>query len=351
MPCRPAVHRSVKGSARALICSGILAGAAIITPATAAEPLIGLQRAVVEAQKRGDVLGKERLRLHQDTLKALAVLARAGADASRRAGALAAFAVAEQREASAAIGGLQATAAYRRARQALTEAVNDAVEQGEAVERAAARAGRGEVAPSVSDLLICDGPDCVLVTAREHTALVLMGAVGPSFDPTRWPPKDAPPPITVLAYAPGRAPLAELRRAADEAAQQAEGAGAEAGRLREELRADPSQGAIAENYAGARAKADAAVAERNGAEARLQRALRNYGDAGRGLQRAALLAGDGYVLKSGRRQACNAVTCIAAEGLEAAAFIVLGAAENMSDSLKRFQSLLAPGPSGGLVFR
>ena len=351
MSSKIAVHRLAIGSVGALICSGILVGALVFTPAKAAEPLLGLQRAVAEAQKRSDVLGKERARLHKDTLKAMALTARAGADASRRVGALAALAVAEQREATAAIGGLQATAAYRRARQALNEAVTDSVEQGEAIERAAARAVRGEVVPSVSDLLVCDGPDCLPVTAREHAAMVLMGAVGPTFDSTNWPGKDAPSPITVLAYTPERPPLAELRRAADEAAHQAEAAGVEAGRLREELRGDPTQRAIAENYAGARVKADAATAERDAAEARLQRALRNYADAGRALQRAALLAGDGYVLKSGGRQACNDLACVAAEGLEAAAFLVLGAAENMGDGLKSFERFLAAVPGGSLVFR
>ena len=316
-----------------------------------AEPMIGLQRAFQDAERRANTQDESQARLHRDTLKALKLLAEASDDAPRQDRAAATLTVAEQREATAAIGTMQATAALRRARQALNEAVNEAVEQGESLERAAARAARGELAPSVSDLIACDGPDCTPVSAREHAALVLIGAVGPNFDPGQWPPKDTALPITVLTYTPQTLPLVVLRQAADVAARRAAAAGAEAARLREMLRADSSHASNLASYARARLDADAALTERNAAEARVQQALRRYADAGRSLKRAALLAGDGYALKSGGRKACAAAVCISADGLEAAAFIVIGAAENMNDGLTRFASYIAPSTSDAFVFR
>lgn len=341
----------LRQSVQLLIWSSILAGASGAAAAFAAEPFIALQQAVRKAQIRVALTDQESAHLHQETLTALARLERAGADAGRRAGAVIAFEAAERREAAQTISAVQATAAFRRARQALNEAVNVAVEQGDALERAAARAARGEVAPSVSDLLACDGPDCQPVSVREHAALVLMGAVGPAFDPAKWPQEGATPPVSVLAYAPAKPPLVILRRAVDDATQRARAAGREVARLRDALRGEPESPVVVKQYAAARAEADAAAAERADAEARLSDAVRDFANAGRSLKRAALLAGDGYVLKSGGRRVCSPTACAAADGLEAAAFIVLGAAENPNDGLKHFGTQLAPTPAGGFVFR
>ncbi len=323
-----------------LLLIGVLVlGMTLASAAALATPMTDLQRAVREAENRAEALTQTRDRLHQATISAL----------NRRD--MAAFAAAEKREAETAIGTLQSTAAVRRARQALAEAVNDAVEQGQALERAAGRAATGEVAPSVHDHLACDGPDCAPVTAREHAALILMGAVGPAFDATQWPPDKEPSPITVLAYTPDALPLVILRRAAAEAARRAQTTTAAADAARGRLQASATDPAAVTAYVKARTEADTAQAERLSAETRLQHVLDGFADAGRALKHAGLLAGEGYALKADGRKICNPSGCRAAEGLGAAAFLVIGAAENMNGGLKRFSSFVTTSPDGHFVFR
>jgi hypothetical protein len=308
--------------------------------AAQAEPLIDLQRAVTKAEAAADARAQALNRAKRDVLGALAIKGNA-------AGNTIALAAAEQREQAASIGALQSITALRRARQALTEAVTDAVEQGEAIERAAARAAHGDVAPSVSDLLACDGPDCVAIPVREHTALVLMGAVGASFDPTKWsPPEHA---ITALPYLPAALPLRTLRTAADDARRTAQAAQA----VMIQSRTDVQSGVpdTMTTYARARVAADAAQATRAAAEATLEQTLRGYADAGRALKRAALLAGDGYSLQRGGRRVCAGDDCIAAQGLEAAAFLVLGAAADMNEGRRTLKDFVIPAADGGFVFR
>jgi nucleotide-binding universal stress UspA family protein len=190
----------------------------VLTPALAkADDLRALQGAVAASTQRAAEMARNRDTAHDETLRALKALSQTPASEKARA----AYDSATTREQAAAIGELQAAAALRNARQRLTEAVNSAFEQGEAIERAAARAARGELTPSVTDPLACDGPDCVRISAREHAALVLMGAVGASFDPAKWPPPNSEPDITLMRYAPDSPPLATLRRAAEDAAQRA----------------------------------------------------------------------------------------------------------------------------------
>lgn len=319
---------------------GVLALAVTLLSAAArATPMTDLQRAVREAETRAEALTRTHDRLHQATISAL----------NRRD--MAAFAAAEKREAETAIGTLQSTAAVRRARQELAEVVNDAVEQGQALERAAGRAAANEVAPSVRDLLACDGPDCAPVSAREHAALILMGAVGPAFDAAQWPPDKESSPITVLAYTPDALPLVILRRVAAEAARRAQTAAMQADAARAQLQANATDPAAVTTYAKARAEADTAQAERLSAGTRLRQALDGFADAGRALKRAGLLAGDGYALKADGRKVCNPTGCRAAEGLEAAAFLVLGAAEDMNGGLKWFSSFVTTAADGRPVFR
>jgi hypothetical protein len=322
--------------------AGLIVAAALASPAHA-EPLIGLQKALRAAEAEASAHDKLIDRAKADTLKAVAALGAKG----NTAAVTALLAAAQQREQAAEIGALQSTAALRRARQALTEAVTDAIEQGEAIERAAARAGHGDVAPSVSDLLACDGPDCVPVSAREHAALVLMGAVPPGFDFTKWLPET--PGITALAYDPEAPPFATLRQAAARAAEHAQAAQKNVAAAQGDLQTR-GDGKAAESYTRARTEAEAAQAERLAADERLVQAARRYADAGRALKRAALLAGDGYALKPDGRRACRAASCLSAESMEAAAFLVLGAAED-SRLPKHLAPFIAPSAARGFVFR
>lgn len=311
----------------------LIAATTVSTPAWA-EPLIDLQRAVAAAEKRAEEQAAVHDRLHQDTLTAL----------SR--GAAAAFIIAEQREEAAMVGDLQSVSALRRNRQGLTEAVNGLIEQADAIEHAAARAARGEVAPSASDLLACDGPDCVTVSPREHGALVLVGAVAPSFDRALWPPADTLLQITVLR-SDGDPALATMRTAAEKAGLAAHDAATKA----ESLRALATDPAAMKIYAEALVAADAARAAQNAAGERLQKQVRLMADTGRALKRAALLAGDGYTLQRGGHKACSGDICVSAEGLEAAAFVVIGAAEDMSDGTKGLGAYVVKSADNAFVFR
>jgi hypothetical protein len=318
-----------------------------LSPASAtAEPLRDLQLSLAEAEKNAEALGAQHARLHRDTMTALAKAERAGT-ADKRNAAVAALTIAEQREANIAIGELQANAALRRARQALAEAVNDYVEQGEILERAALRAAQGEVAPSVRDLLVCDGPDCVAVPRREHAALVVMGAIGPAFDPSKWAPDGL---ITALAYMPSDPPIALLRQAAETSTHRLRQAEQAAKIAHDALQGGGADQAAVEAYARRRTDADAAMAEKAATDERLNMTLRKYADIGRALKRAALLAGDGYRLKPDGRL-CYRNECVGGTGLEAAAFIVIEAADDIDAGLKSLSAFVLRTPDGRVVFR
>jgi hypothetical protein len=319
--------------------AGLYGGILVAAPAARAqstlESIMAQQQAVQLAETRAKALETERDRLHRETLKAL----------NRHDAAT--FSADEKREADNTIGTLQTTAALRSARQALAEAVNDAAEQGEALEHAAARAASGEVAPSVVDLLSCDGPDCMPISAREHAAMVMMGAVGPTFDPAKW--DAAASPVTVLAYDPNALPLAALRRAAKDAADQAQRAVLQAAAAQATLRTTSTAAAM-DAYAQALAATDVAESAKRAADQRLQDALRAFADDGRALKRAALLAGDGYALASDGRKVCRGAMCLPAEGREAAAFLVIGAAQDVNGGVKRFGAFVTRTADGRVVF-
>jgi hypothetical protein len=77
---------------------------------------------------------------------------------------------------------IEAERTLRGARQALTDAANKLNEQGQALIRASERARRGEVAPSLTDALVCEQSDCVRVSVTEHAALLVLGAVPESLE-------------------------------------------------------------------------------------------------------------------------------------------------------------------------
>jgi hypothetical protein len=311
-----------------------------------ADDLTALQETVASSAQHADDMAAAHAAAVGETLRTLKALSLAPASDKARI----ALDEATAREQAATIGDLQAAAAARNARQRLTEAVTGVFEQGEAIERAAARAVRGEVTPSVADALACDGPDCARISPREHAALILMGAVGPSFDPAKWPPADEASPITVLAYMPAALPLATLRRAAEEAAERTREIQAHAALLRGGLSAQSSAADI-DAYAKADAAARSARRAQNDADDALWARLRYYGDLGRAVKRAALLAGDGYSLKTGGKRACTGKTCIPAQGIEAAAFAVIGAAENQQDAARALKDFIVHADTGGVIFR
>jgi colicin import membrane protein len=299
----------------------------------AAEPLLPLQRAVAAAEKTAGTRDAEHAKIRRETRAAL----------SRNA---AAHTAAEAREQAAAIGELQAGTALRRARQRLTEAVQAIVAEAEALEQAAALAARGEIAPSATDRLVCEGADCARVPEQQHAAMVQMGAVPSSFDATAWPPETAQP-LALLALTPAT-PLASLRAAADAAAMKTQ----EAARTAEDMRTrleDNAPSRVA--YARALEATDLARAAEDAATSALRQALDTYAAVARAARRAALMAGDGYILARGGRKACAGDTCVTTEGLEAAAFLVIGAADEANDELKSLAPYVAKTADGAYVFR
>ncbi len=332
-------------------------GLLLSSPARA-ESVLDLTRTLGTAQKRADTLTKDQERLHEATLTALKRLEDAektpgniSGNTSARDRAAAAFAIADSRENAAVIGILQSQAALRRARQALNEALAGYVEQGKALENAALRAARGEVAPSVSDHIACDGPDCAAIAPAEHAALVLMGALGSSFDAAKWPPAGEAVPITVLTTTPPSASLAGLRRASDDAEARAREASLKAEAAHQAVQRNTTDSAAVAAYAQTRTAADTAAHDKAAAAAVLEEAFHRFAAAGRALQRAALLAGERYSLRAHHpSQICNEAGCQPAAGVEAAAFAVLGAAEDRADALKQWPALIMETSGGTVVF-
>ncbi len=313
--------------------TAVLAFALLIAAPAAAEPLLPLQRAVAAAEKTAIERDDELAKRHRATLAAL----------KRDVEALAS---AEGYERGASIGALQAATALRRARQALTEAVQDIVAEAEALERAVVLAARGEVAPSATDRLVCERGDCVPVPEQQHASMVQMGAVPPSFDASAWPPETASP-LSLLALTPATS-LAGLRAAADTAAERAHDAAV----IAEDMRARLEDNAPSRlSYARAVEAADLARAAQDGAQGALRKVLDTYANTARAARRAAIMAGEGYILARGGRKACAGDTCVTAEGLEAAAFLVIGAAEEMNDGLKSLAPFVARTAEGAYVFR
>ncbi len=324
---------------------GTLLLVAFLAGTAQAEPIITLQRAVTAAEKVATDQEGMRQKAHDETLAAVQRLAKGDTAAARIA-----LAAAETREQAAAIGTLQSSAALRRARQALSEAVTAAIEQGDAVERAAQRAAHGEVAPGVRDLLACDKADCVKVPLREHAAMVLMGAVPLDFDAKNWPPDETAPAVTVLSSHPSAPRIATLRAAASEAAETASKTQARAEAAYRAMATGRTSEALSA-FGAAQGEADSARAAQAAADENLRLAERTFADAGRALKRAALLAGDGYALARGGKKACAGKACVSAEGMEAAAFLVLGAAEDLNDGLKSLAAYVVRNENGEFVFR
>lgn len=326
---RATIRRYTQRMKYAVLALGLLNAAA---PA-AAEPLLPLQRAVSAAEKTAAAREAERAQFNRDTQGAL----------KRGAEALAAV---EAREQAVMIGELQAATVLRRTRQLLAEAVQRIVAEADALERAAALAARGEIAPSATDRLVCEQSDCAPVPEQQHASMVQMGAVPSSFDASVWPPETATP-VTLLALTPATS-LASLRAAAETAAQKAHDAAVIAEDTRRRLE-DNAPSRIA--YGRALEVAATARAAQEAADAALSTALNGYSAAARAARRAALMAGEGYTLARGGRKACAEDKCMTTEGLEAAAFLVIGAAEDMNDGLKNLAAFVARLPDGAYVFR
>jgi colicin import membrane protein len=294
------------------------------------------------------------------------------------------------REREAMIASVQADAAARAARQALTDAVTGWMAQGEALERAAMRAAAGEVVPSPRESASCLERDCSPIPPREHAALATMGAVGPAFASQEWTseagatngvfPLDAAAETRIRnlraaaadatakaranqdALSVRRPPLAAAlpaweaalktlldayfrpqanSHAEENLAMAAEGYEMAAANLRPQTQA----------YRAASLAVDATMAAPGIAAARLDAAVATFGDIGRAVQRAARLAGRGYRLAAAGKgwATCRDRDCIPAAGLEAAAFVVIGAAAPGVE--KGFDGLLVPTADRRWVFK
>ncbi len=265
------------------------------------------------------------------------------------------------RERATMVGAVQAEAAARAARQTLTDAVTQWSAEGEALVRAAVHAAAGDIVRSPRDHAACLDQDCSPISAREHAALVLIGAVGPAFDPKAWP-AEAGQDMTLLPPAIAQRTLMRTLRdavaTATKAAQEAKDAAAQQQASVAAMQSDrsaalqalldayfrPTPGGHAQEVIAQAADAYTAAARKaepptdaitdkpstakKAAEEHRDTLLAFFGDAGRATQRAALLAGRGAVLTaSGTALAvCRAKACAPTSGLEAAAFVVIGAA-------------------------
>jgi hypothetical protein len=293
-----------------------------------------------------------------------------------------------QTERAAMIAMVQAEATARAARQALTDAVTEWTAEGEALERAAARALSGESAPTAREHTACLGDDCAPVSAREHAALVTIGAVGPVFDLKDWP-ADAAREMTLLSP-PTQMTVRDLRASAALAAKiatetqeivtarrapLAAALPAWDGALKALLDAyfRPQGNSHAEEnlamavtgyedavaklkpvtaaYREAAIAADTAAAGKAPAATRLTDVLTFTGDAGRAVKRAALLAGrgDGLTVSGNGVAVCRDKACVPTAGTEAAAFVVIGAAPPGAE--KSLTGLIATTRDGRRVFK
>ena len=289
------------------------------------------------------------------------------------------------KERAAIVGSVQADAATRAARQSLKDAAVVWASQGEALQRATTRAQAGEFAPSATRYTACLDTDCSPIAAQDHAAMIAIGAVGPAFE-TESESQEALHVITVLP--PGAATVRTLRDAANTAAttgqRDAEDVTAhrkplfavvppwdtavqnmldvyfrpQANSHAEELltmaaddlsRASNALRSAGQSYRSASLAADASAATRRAAEEKLSRALTIFADQGRAISRAAVLAERGYILSSNGSSLCREAVCQPASGLEAAAFLVIGAAAPAAE--KSLGALIEPTADKRWVFR
>ncbi len=97
------------------------------------------------------------------------------------------------------IARLETERALRGANQALNEAIENYSTQGEALISAVERARRGQVTPSLTDPLACEQGDCERIKKTEHAAMITMGAIADTVDPSTWPPQDRTCDFTILS--------------------------------------------------------------------------------------------------------------------------------------------------------
>jgi hypothetical protein len=95
-----------------------------------------------------------------------------------------------QDEQSLIIARLETERTLRGARQSLNEALKSYRAQGQALVSAAERAAQGQVAPSLNDTLACEQGDCERIGKSEHAAMVAIGAIAETVDPSAWPLQD-----------------------------------------------------------------------------------------------------------------------------------------------------------------
>jgi len=341
-----------------------------ISPAYGAETLAELLRARSAAAEVADTRSQALEKLNRATqarrIDLMNVAAKGGTPALAKAKS--AYDAAMQQEQAAMFAGLQAEAERRRTAQAVAEAVVKYIAEGDALERAAARAARGEVAPSATDTLSCEQDLCRPIPDLEHAALAQMGAVADTFNAEAWKGAERAAEISSLPLLGDTTPLLRsLRQAVTEAERTQRQSTLSLSQAQQALDAviKPWEAAIqnaivqpatADNLAARnaalepllkahtdaadiKAKAEAAL---TAAHQALDEATAAYAEQARALKWAASLADAGYLLKANDpTQACAAKTCRPATGREAAAFIVIGAIDGKLDFSRRAAALLA----------
>ena len=386
-----------------------LAAALLLTGvAEAGTPLRSLQAEAARASAAGAALATAReasrqavVDRYRDIEAGEALLARAhspqGLDNKKLSAAMDALAKAKAaydgalaRERAAIITSVQADAAARAARQALTDAANGWTAEGEALVQAARRADAGESVRRKPERSACLADECAPISAREQVAMIAIGAIAPGTTAADWPTDTAAEMTLLPPDLPTRAIVRRLRtdlQTATESAKIAQDAlsarrpafGPVLGPWETALtelfdayfrpkitshaeetlamavdgyeKATAAVKPVAAAYRAASIAADDALAKRAPAEAALSARVTFFADTGTAVTRAARMAARGAVLSAqGNAVAeCIGTVCTPTGGLEAAAFVVIGAATPGAE--KTLSAYLARTPDKRWVFR
>jgi hypothetical protein len=146
--------------------------------ATATAKVAHIANQTADAQALADLRSKA----VEKAIDALSPLNRAPLEKAQRA-----YDAAAAARQAYAIPQLEAERTLRGARQMLAEGLMSYRAQGEALANAVERARHGEVTPSLTDPLSCDGADCGRIDARTHAAMITIGAVAPTVQSENWP--------------------------------------------------------------------------------------------------------------------------------------------------------------------
>ena len=374
-----------------------LAAALLLTGvAEAGTPLRSLQAEAARASGAGTALATAREAARQavvdryrDIEAGEALLARAhgpqGLDTKKLSAAMDALA-----KAKAAYDGALARERAATITSVQADAANGWTAEGEALAQAARRADAGESVPRKPERSACLADECAPIGAREQAAMIAIGAIAPGTTAADWPTDTAAEMTLLPPDLPTRAIVRRLRadlQAATESAKTAQDAlsarrpafGPVLGPWETALtelfdayfrpqitshaeetlamavdgyeKATAAVKPVAAAYRAASIAVDDALAKRAPAEAALSARVTFFADTGMAVTRAARLAARGAVLSAqGNAVAeCIGTVCTPTGGLEAAAFVVIGAETPGAE--KTLSAYLARTPDKRWVFR